>query len=118
MSEKTAKTIVLLTGAFLFAAIGIKRSTIPDPYRYAWGAGLITLGLSVVADIAPEVAGPAALLVLFAVYMRNRGVVGSVLPHGPEGAALPAPLPGGFRQANIGGGAPAPHTTPTTGGKK
>ena len=80
MSEKTAKTIVLLTGAFLFAAIGIKRSTIPDPYRYAWGAGLITLGLSVVADIAPEVAGPAALLVLFAVYMRNRGVVGGCSP--------------------------------------
>lgn len=78
MSERTAKTVVLLAGALMFAAVAIKRDTIPDPFRFAWAAGVITLGLSVLADISPEVAGPAALLVLIAVYWRNKGVIGSV----------------------------------------
>ena len=80
MSPQSAKTIVLLAGGLMFAAIGIRRSAIGDPFRYAWAAGVITLGLSVLADVAPEIAGPFALLVLMAVYWRNRGVVGSVLP--------------------------------------
>ena len=88
MSEKSAKMLVLLTGAFLFSAIFIKRP--PNTYRYTWGAGIITLGLSVVADFAPEVAGPFALLVLVAVYAKNRGVLGSVLPSGPIIPSTPA----------------------------
>ena len=90
MSEKTAKTVVLLTGAFMFAAIAIKRDTIPDPFRFAWASGVITLGLSVLADLAPEIAGPFALLVLIFVYQRNKGVLGSVISP-PTKAATPTP---------------------------
>jgi hypothetical protein len=99
VSKQTANTIVLLAGGLMFAAIAIKRATIPDPFRFAWAAGVITLGLSVLADISPEVAGPAAILVLLAVYTRNKGVLGSVLPSGvnvnpatnPQAAGPPAP---------------------------
>lgn len=80
MSPNTAKSVVLLTGALMFAAIGIRRSQISDPFRFAWAAGVITIGLSLLADIAPEVAGPFAVLLLIAVYWRNRGVIGSVVP--------------------------------------
>lgn len=80
MTPATAKTIVLVSGGLMFAMIGIKKDTIPDPFRFAWAAGVITLGLSVLADVAPEVAGPFAILVLMAVYWKNKGVLGSVLP--------------------------------------
>ena len=79
--------MVLLAGGLMFAAIGIKRATIQDPFKFAWAAGVITLFLSVLADVAPEVAGPFAILVLLAVYWRNRGVLGSVLPAGSSGGA-------------------------------
>jgi hypothetical protein len=62
----------------MFAAIGLRRSQISDPFRYAWAAGVITLFLSVLADIAPEVAGPSALLVLIAVYWGHRGLLGGI----------------------------------------
>lgn len=80
MSPQSAKTMVLLAGGLMFATIGIRRGQIQDPFKFAWAAGVITLFLSVLADVAPEVAGPFAILVLMAVYWRNRGVVGSVLP--------------------------------------
>ena len=74
--------MVLLTAGLMFAAIGIRRDRIADPFKYAWAAGVVTLGLSVLADLAPEVAGPAAILVLMAVYWRNRGVIGAATPIG------------------------------------
>lgn len=80
MSERTAKTMVLLAGGLMFAAIGIKHDAISDPFRFAWAASAITLFLSLLADISPPIAGPAAILVLLAVYAKNRGVLGSVIP--------------------------------------
>jgi hypothetical protein len=78
VSNNTARALVLIVGVFMFAAIGIKRDTIPDPFRFAWAAGVILLGLSLLADISPQVAGPLAILVLIAVYWRNRGTLGSL----------------------------------------
>ncbi len=90
MSSSTAKTVVLIAGGLMFAMIGIKRDSIPDPFRYAWAAGVIVLGLSVLADISPEVAGPFAILTLLAVYWKNQGVLGSVIPTTKN---TPAPVP-------------------------
>lgn len=81
MSGNGAKTWVLVAGGLMFAAIGLRRDKIDDPFRFAWAAGVVTLLLSVMADLAPEIAGPFALLVLMAVYWRNRGVLGSALPN-------------------------------------
>lgn len=80
MSPSSAKTVVLTAGGLMFAAVALKRSTIPDPFRYAWAAGVITLGLSVLADLAPEIAGPFAILVVMAVYWKNRSTLGSLVP--------------------------------------
>jgi hypothetical protein len=88
VNPNTARTLVLVSGGLMFAAIGIRRSQISDPFRYAWAAGVITLFLSLLADIAPEVAGPSALLVLLAVYWSHRGTLGS-LP-GLSGKTAPA----------------------------
>jgi hypothetical protein len=104
VSERTAKTIVLVTAGFMFAAIGIKRSTIPDPFKFAWAAGVITLALSLLADIAPEVAGPFAILVLIAVYWKNKGVLGSVLPGG-QGQAVSGATAGAGQAATAAGNA-------------
>ena len=86
MSKQSANTLVLVTGGLLFAFVALKRDKISDPFKFAWAAGVITLGLSVVADLAPEIAGPFALLLLMAVYWKNRGVLGGVL----SGTGLPA----------------------------
>lgn len=95
MSPATAKTIVLVSGGLMFAMIGIKRSQISDPFKFAWAAGVITLGLSVLADVAPEIAGPFAILTLMAVYWKNKGALGSVLPSGPAQTAASSIAPGG-----------------------
>lgn len=79
MSKSSANTLVLVTGGLLFAFVALKRDKLADPYRFAWGAGVVTIGLSVVTDLAPEIAGPFALLLLMAVYWKNRGALGGVL---------------------------------------
>ena len=86
MSERTAKTIVLVTAGLMFAAIGLRRGQIADPFRFAWAAGVITLFLSLLADVAPEIAGPFAILLLMAVYWRNRGIFSANLPLGSSPA--------------------------------
>lgn len=88
MSDRSAKTIVLVAGGLMFAAIGLKRDQIQDPFRYAWAAGLITLFLSLLADVSPEVAGPAAVLVLIAVYWRNLGAFAKVVPQAPASSTM------------------------------
>lgn len=86
MSKGSANTIVLLVGGLMFAIIFLKPDKFADQYKAAWAAGVITLGLSVVADLAPEIAGPFAILLLMAVYWKNRGVFGGVL----SGTGLPS----------------------------
>lgn len=92
MSPTSAKTLVLVTGGLMLAIVGIRHDAIADPFRAAWGAGVITLFLSLLADIAPEVAGPAAILVLLAVYWKHKGVLGSVLPSSNAGATAAKPF--------------------------
>lgn len=82
MSATTSRTLVLVAGGLMFAAIGLRRDRIADPFKFAWAAGVVTLFLSVLADVAPEIAGPFALLVLMAVYWRNRGLIGASTPLG------------------------------------
>jgi hypothetical protein len=102
VSSSTAKSIVLVSGGLMFAMIGIKKDTISDPFKFVWAAGVITLGLSVLADVAPEIAGPFAILVLMAVYWKNRGALGSVLPS-TAGNAAAAVAPGGNLFSTTGG---------------
>jgi len=86
VSKSSANTIVLLVGGLMFAFIFLKPDKFKDQFKAAWGAGVITLGLSVVADLAPEIAGPFAILLLMAVYWKNRGALGGVF----GGTGLPS----------------------------
>ena len=76
----SGKTWVLVAAGLMFGIIFIRRDSFPDVFKAAWAAGVITLFLSVLADVAPEIAGPAAILILLAVYWRHRGALGSILP--------------------------------------
>lgn len=79
MTTRTASTVVLLAGALM--AFYVLRSK-PEGSRYKalWAVALMTLGLSVLADFAPDLAGPFAVLVMIAAYMRHKGTLGKVLP--------------------------------------
>lgn len=79
MSPQAGKTWVLVAAGLMFGILFVKRDSFPDVFKAAWAAGVVVLGLSVLADVAPEIAGPAALLVLMAVYWRHRGALGGVV---------------------------------------
>ena len=49
-------------------------------YKALWAVGVMTLGLSILADFAPELAGPFAILVMIGAYMRHKGTLGKILP--------------------------------------
>ncbi len=72
----------------MFTLVQAKRQGRPSEktFKALWAIGLLTLGLAIFADFAPEVAGPFALLVLIAMAVRNTGALGSVI----GGAATPA----------------------------
>lgn len=70
MSEKTAKGLVVFSGVGMLAIVGLRAGKLSDPFKNAWAAGAIFVGLSLLADISPEIAGPTALLVLLFAYAK------------------------------------------------
>jgi hypothetical protein len=70
VSESTAKALIIGGGLGTIAIIFLRRNQLSDPFRNAWAAGALWLFLSLLADIAPQVAGPAALLVLIFAYAK------------------------------------------------
>ncbi len=92
MTSAQASRVVLISGAGMatFTLVQAKRQGRPSEktFKALWAIGLLTLGLAIFADFAPEVAGPFALLVLIAMAVRNTGVLGSVI--GGAAAATPA----------------------------
>ena len=80
MSSSTAQTVVLVAGGLMLAYAVQQRSA-----KKAYGAGVVTLGLSFLADVAPQVAGPFALLVVLYLAQREK-LFGNVF----GGVAAPA----------------------------
>lgn len=91
MSPAQASRIVLIAGGLeaVFVLARARRGSLKegDTYKSLWAIGLLTLGLSILADFIPEIAGPFALLVLIAMAVRSRGELGQVL-----GVASPTPV--------------------------
>ena len=83
MTSPQASRVVLISGAgmaiFVLIHAHQKGQPFEKTYKSLWAVGAVTLGLSVFADFAPEVAGPFALLVLIAMAVRNSGALGSVI---------------------------------------
>lgn len=78
MTPSTAQTIVLVSGGLMLAYAVQKRSA-----KKAYAAGAVTLGLSFLADVAPQVAGPFALLLLLYLAQKEKlfgNVFGGITP--------------------------------------
>ena len=63
MSPQQAKQTVLVSMLALVAIAAFKDKGLP-PYKRVWATGVIGVILSVVADFAPQIAGPFAALVV------------------------------------------------------
>ena len=72
MSEKTAKGIVVIVAVLvgLYGLLLRPTTSNDDRFRYVGTVGVVFVGLSLLVDISPEVAGPLALLIGLAVYAR------------------------------------------------
>lgn len=65
-----SRAIVFAGGALMLVFVWLG----PTPkYKRAWAAGVITLGLSLLADIAPDVAAPATVAVVLALAYHEHG---------------------------------------------
>lgn len=83
-----ARAIVLVGGALMFVFVGLAPTTKPGgKFKRAWAAGIILVGLALLADLSPEVAAPATILVLLALAAQQRGALGELL--GNVGAKQP-----------------------------
>lgn len=90
MTSPEATRVVLISMGVL-AAITIsahRDNANPDArYKSLWAIGALGLGLAALADVAPQVAGPFALLTAVAMVSRNPGELGRALGFGPGGLA-------------------------------
>lgn len=111
MTDRTAGTVVIVSGGLMLSYTLLAAFRGPSTfkqggvYKQVWAIGALTLGMSIVADVAPELAGPFALLVLVAAAARNRGAIGRVIA-APPGARGPV----GQRPTSTPPGARAPAT--------
>lgn len=83
MSSEQAARVVFVAGMVEagYVLIRATRGGLREgqTYKSLWAIGLLTLGLAVLADFVPQVAGPFAMLVLVAMIVRNRGEIGGVI---------------------------------------
>jgi hypothetical protein len=93
MNESQAKTIVVITGIVLVIFTFLEKQYIEGKgsgaavdksfsfFKQIFFVGLLTLALALTADLAPEVAGPVALLILTAAAVKKSKYFG-ILPKG------------------------------------
>lgn len=64
--DKVQARKMVLVSAFLLAAIAVykdrKGGSTADTFHALWGVGVVSMLLSILADFAPTIAGPFALL--------------------------------------------------------
>lgn len=81
MSNSSAKAIVIFAYGLTVAYIGLSKDSryqkAGSKFKAVYAASWTLVGLSLAADIAPEIAGPLAVLILIAVAYKNRGEIGS-----------------------------------------
>lgn len=65
MNDKVQARKMVLVSAFLLVAVAVyrdRKTGTEGMFRALWGVGVVSLVLSLVADFAPQVAGPFAVL--------------------------------------------------------
>jgi len=73
------RAIVLGAGLVLFALIAASPGGLAGNFRKTWEAGATLLGLSLLSDVAPEIAAPLAVLVVLAVAVRGKSQLGAIV---------------------------------------
>lgn len=103
MNPTGTKTLVFVSGGVL---VGIALlSGRGDTFRRVWAAALWTTLLAAVADLAPQVIGPFALLVIVAAVATDPGAIGKFLGGNSTTTETPAKASsGGIAAGNVGAG--------------
>jgi hypothetical protein len=86
VSPTTASRLVIVCAALEagFVLINGRKYGADRTFRALWAIGAVTLGLAVLADFVPQVAGPFALLVMLAMAVRSKGELGQFFSN-PQG---------------------------------
>ena len=91
MTEKTGHTLVIVSLVGLAAYILIRnpgKLKQGQTYKRLWALGLLGLALGALADVAPQFAGPFALMLLVGGVAINEGVIGKQLSAGLSGSGV------------------------------
>jgi hypothetical protein len=91
MNPQTSRRLALLSLGAMFAVTTIRHVQGKQPgstYRRLWATGALAIVLSVLADFAPEVAGPLALLIAMSYLMGAEDTIAEWL-HGALGSGGP-----------------------------
>lgn len=85
-------TKMVFIGAGVTAAVVVASTEDEDArFKALWAIGLLSVGLAAVADFAPQLAGPFAVLIAVAAIARHPGSLGRRLGFdGPDQTAGPA----------------------------
>lgn len=108
MSPQSAKKLTLVSVALMGGTVVVKDLTGKQQTTFArlWAVGALGVVLSVVADFAPQVAGPLAALIAIS-YLAGADTAITTLVHGATGSAGAANLKGATsvapRQTKAGG---------------
>ena len=105
VSKAQARQMVLV-GTFALAAINVYKIKQGEPgssaYKRLWGTGVVGVALAMVADFAPQIAGPFAVLIVLGSLTKGGDqiiqeilggkftVAGPTAPPGPRGPTAPA----------------------------
>lgn len=103
MGSTQASKVVLVTTGLMVALTLIEHHFNPVDgtlYKRLWALGLVGLGLSVLADFVPQVAGPFAVLVAIAMIARRPGILGSFIEQGSTQEAKKMPGSTGVSSTN------------------
>lgn len=113
--DKVQARKMVLVGILLLAIIGVYRDRKQtDPagtFRVMWAAGVVGLLLTLLADFAPKIAGPFALLAVLGSLTRDNVIeraLGTVAPTKSTGS--------GSGTSTRSASSPAPSATPTPAG--
>lgn len=104
MSTPTARQLVLISfmvigGVVVYDLLRNKNSLGADQsFRAVWSLALLFLLLAILADAAPALAGPLAVLVTLAVAIGRKGALGAIVKAGAVAPAAQQPAPGGHGQ--------------------
>jgi hypothetical protein len=102
------RALVLAAGAFLFVIVALEPGGLAGNYRKTWAAGATLLGLSLLADLWPDGAGPLAVLVALAAAYRSHNLGNLFSGRLAQGGAQAPPGIKGPQTTTIPKGTPVP----------